>query len=149
MRPTLTYMDVLLRKSGRRSKGGAETDSDEDDGPPPDPDDPALVSSLPKKDSKSIGEAKEVQVTVRKSEDKNAQTLQGGLSSARREMLRLIREEEDEEWQDIDFWDGEVLSFSFKSKHGPLIHQLRVRKPKLHSDLYSPRKVKNLCVILI
>lgn len=55
-----------------------------------------------------MGEVKEVQVTTRKSDDKGGMAPQGGLSSVRREMLHLIRLEEDEDWQDLEFCDVTV-----------------------------------------
>ncbi|KIJ68300.1 hypothetical protein HYDPIDRAFT_106473 [Hydnomerulius pinastri MD-312] len=102
-RPTLTHLDTMSRKS-RRSRGGAGDDSDSDDGPPPDPDEAPPVAA-PKKDKKPV-EAKEVQVSVRKSGDDK--TLQGGMSTVRREMLLAIRNEEDEPWQHVEFCDGET-----------------------------------------
>lgn len=107
LRPTLTYMDVFHRKSSRKSRGGADTESDDDDGPPPDPDDPTPLLPVAK-EQKLVGEVKELQVSLRKAEDKNTLSLQGGLSSARREMLHLLREEEDEAWMDVEFCDGET-----------------------------------------
>jgi DNA-directed RNA polymerase-3 subunit RPC5 len=104
-RPTLTYMDVLSSKGRRR----AGEDSDSDDGPPPDPDDPTPLPVPPKKEKKiKAGEAKEVSVSARKSEDKSGMQLMGGLSTARREMLAIMRAEEDEVWEDLEFCDGEV-----------------------------------------
>lgn len=104
-RPTLTYLDALTRLSKRR--GGAGFDSDSDDGPPPDPDEPAHVSA-PKKERNPVVDAKDVQVSARKSEDKGGQNLTGGLSTVRREMLMAVRAEEDEEWQDFHYHDGET-----------------------------------------
>ncbi|KAF7339645.1 DNA-directed RNA polymerase III subunit rpc5 [Mycena sanguinolenta] len=102
LRPTLTYLDILSRKN-KRSRAGGGSDSDSDDGPPPDPDEPAPPPA-PKKEKKPTGEAREVQVTARKSEDKgNLQQIPGGPSAARREMLIAIRSEEDESWQDLEF----------------------------------------------
>lgn len=98
-------MDVFLRKS-RRSKN-ADDDSDSDDGPPPDPDDPTPPAPV-KKEPKAAGESREVHVAVKKSEDKGAQSLQGGLSAVRRDMLLALREEEEEPWQDFEYCDGEV-----------------------------------------
>ncbi|KAJ6574904.1 DNA-directed RNA polymerase III subunit Rpc5 [Mycena capillaripes] len=104
LRPTLTYLDILSRKN-KRSRAGGGSDSDSDDGPPPDPDEPAPPPP-PKKEKKPSGEAREVQVTARKSEDKGGvQPVHGGLSVARREMLIAIRAEEDEGWQDLEFCD--------------------------------------------
>ncbi|KAJ7900130.1 Sin-like protein conserved region-domain-containing protein [Mycena olivaceomarginata] len=104
LRPTLTYLDILSRKS-KRSRAGGGSDSDSDDGPPPDPDEPAPAPA-PKKEKKASGEAREVQVTARKSEDKGGlQQIQNGTSAARREMLIAIRSEEDESWQDLEFHD--------------------------------------------
>ena len=109
LRPTLTYLDALSRKNKRRT--GAGSDSDSDDGPPPDPDDPAPPPVV-KKEKKPTGDAREVQVSARKaSDDKGGmQASQGGLSTVRREMLLAIRTEDEEEWEDLDFCDGEVAS---------------------------------------
>ncbi|KAG5349884.1 hypothetical protein C0989_001423 [Termitomyces sp. Mn162] len=100
-RPTLTYLDMLSRKNKRNRSGD---DSDSDDGPPPDPDEPAPVM-LPKKEKQSSGESREVQVIARKTEDKGSGQIQGGLSVVRREMLQAIRVEEDEEWENLQFYD--------------------------------------------
>lgn len=106
LRPTLTYLDVHSRKNKRR--GGGD-DSDSDDGPPPDPDEPAPAPA-PKKEKKAVGEVKEIQVTAKRAgEDKGPGGLmQGGLSQARRDMLTMIRAEEDEAWVDFEFFDAEV-----------------------------------------
>ncbi|KIM48063.1 hypothetical protein M413DRAFT_62760 [Hebeloma cylindrosporum] len=101
-RPTLTYLDILSRKS-RRSRG-TDSDSDSDDGPPPDPDEAGPVVA-PKKEKKAAGDAKEVHVSARKSEDQSGPG-QGGLSAVRREMLHIIRAEEDEQWEDLEFRDS-------------------------------------------
>lgn len=101
-------MDILSRK--KRSRGGG-FDSDSDDGPPPDPDE---LASMPmtKKEKKTSGEVKEVQVSARKVEDRGAQS-QGGLSVIRREMLHAIRTEEDENWEDLQFCDETVFVILF------------------------------------
>ncbi|KAI0274613.1 DNA-directed RNA polymerase III subunit Rpc5 [Gloeopeniophorella convolvens] len=104
MRPTLTYLDVLGRKS-RRGRG-ADSDSDSDEGPPPDPDE-VPPAAAPKKEKKPVGEAKEVQVAARKADDKGNQNLQGGLSAVRREMLMALRAEEDEAWNDFAYHGNE------------------------------------------
>ena len=111
-RPTLTYMDMHLRKH-RRTRGD---DSDEDDGPPPDPDEPAPAPA-PKKEKKPAGEAKEVQVAVRKSGE--SLQFQGGLTQIRRDMLTMIHAEEDERWEDYEYCGGEVSMF-------PTIRDLRL-----------------------
>ncbi|KAH9486791.1 DNA-directed RNA polymerase III subunit rpc5 [Psilocybe cubensis] len=98
-RPTLTYLDILSRKN-RRSMG-VGSDSDSDDGPPPDPDEVAPVP-VAKKEKKAANDAKEVHVSARKSEDQGGQS---GLSSVRREMLQIMRAEEDEKWEDVQFCD--------------------------------------------
>lgn len=112
----MTYLDILSRKN-KRSRGG--DDSDSDDGPPPDPDEPAPLA-VPKKEKKPSGDAREVQVSARKVDEKGAlQPFQGGLSTVRREMLVAIRSEEDENWEDLEFCDGTVrydLNF-FQSSH--------------------------------
>ncbi|KAF8559217.1 hypothetical protein OG21DRAFT_712520 [Imleria badia] len=102
-RPTLTYLDIMSRKA-RHSRGGG-SDSESDDGPPPDPDEVLPVVTAPKKEKKAA-EAKEVQVSARKSGDDKS--IQGGMSTARREMLLAIRAEEDEPWQPVQFCDGET-----------------------------------------
>lgn len=102
-------MDVYLRKS-RRSRTGADSDSDSDEAPP-DPDDPNPPPPAPKKEPKTAsGDAKEVNVSIRKADDKGAQSITGGLSTARREMLHILREEEDEAWEDYDYFDPNVCS---------------------------------------
>lgn len=102
LRPTLTYVDVLSRKSKRPRGGGSDDDSD--DGPPPDPDDPTpIVSSPPKKDKKPAKEAKEVQVSMRKAVDEKGVPMGGGMTAVRREMLTMIRAEEDETWEDYQY----------------------------------------------
>lgn len=103
-RPTMTYMDMHTRKT-RRGRGG--DDSDEDDGPPPDPDEPAPAPA-PKKEKKPTGEAREVQVAVRKTGESSGPQFQGGMTQVRREMLTLIHAEEDERWEDFEYCGGEV-----------------------------------------
>lgn len=98
-RPTLTYLDAISRKSRR---GG--NDSDSDDGPPPDPDDPTPMV-VTKKPKKPVGDAKEVQVSA-----KGASDQQAGMSLVRREMLQILRNEEDEDWESLDFCDVTVSS---------------------------------------
>ncbi|KAF8475436.1 DNA-directed RNA polymerase III subunit Rpc5 [Gautieria morchelliformis] len=110
LRPTLTYLDVLSRKSRRsRASAGADGDSDSDDGPPPDPDDPTPAAPVAKKDKRPTTESKEVQVTAKKtSEDKTGmQQFQGGLSQVRREMLMMMRDEAEEAWEELEYCDGE------------------------------------------
>ncbi len=109
LRPTLTYLDVLSRKN-KRSRAG-ESESDSDDGPPPDPDE--SLPAPPKKEKKPSGEAKEVHVTARKTDD-TAGLGQGGTSAVRREMLHIIRTEEEEKWENLDFCDVTVRP-SFQS----------------------------------
>lgn len=105
-RPIQPYLDVMSRKS-RRLRAGAGSDSDSNDGPPLDPDEPAPVITSQKKEKKSV-EAKEVQVSVRKTGDDKGSNLQGGISAARREMLLAIRAEEEEPWQSVEFCGTEV-----------------------------------------
>ncbi|KIK95374.1 hypothetical protein PAXRUDRAFT_827066 [Paxillus rubicundulus Ve08.2h10] len=120
-RPTLTYLDIMSRKS-RRSRGGGGSDTESDDGPPPDPDEVAPVVAPPKRDKRPV-EVKEVQVSVRKPGDDKS--LQGGMSAIRREMLLAIRAEEEEPWRSIEFCDGETAEsdevfesmFSRKEEH--------------------------------
>ncbi|KAJ2918996.1 hypothetical protein MD484_g1404, partial [Candolleomyces efflorescens] len=101
-RPTLTYLDALSRKGKR----GGGNDSDSDDGPPPDPDDPAPTVTT-KKEKKPSGDAREVQVSARRADDKSGATV-GGLSAVRREMLHILRVEEDEAWEPLEFSDVSV-----------------------------------------
>lgn len=103
-RPTLTYMDMHLRKS-RRTRGG--DDSDDDDGPPPDPDEQPSAPA-PKKEKKPAGEAKEVQVAVRKTAESQGLQFTGGMTQIRRDMLTLMHAEEDENWEDYEYCGGEV-----------------------------------------
>lgn len=98
-------MDILTRKSKRR---GAGSDDDSDEGPPPDPDEPAPAPA-PKKEKKVVsGEAKEVQVSIRKTADEKGMPFGGGMTAVRREMLTRIRAEEDEKWDDYEFRGGQV-----------------------------------------
>lgn len=99
LRPTLTYMDHISRKKGGR--GGEESGS-EDDGPPRDPDE---VPPDAVKKEKPEPQAKEVQVSVRKStpDEKN---ILGGLSVQRRELLAHIRAEEEDPWEELVYYDG-------------------------------------------
>ena len=99
----------MLSRKGKRSKTGAGSESDsDDDGPPPDPDEP-VPAIQPSKKERKMGEAKEVQVSTRRTEDKGNMTYQqGGLSSVRREMLLALRNEEEESGEDLEFCDGEV-----------------------------------------
>ncbi|PFH54609.1 hypothetical protein AMATHDRAFT_134295 [Amanita thiersii Skay4041] len=99
-RPTLTYLDVQSQRS-RRSRKGMESGSESDDGPPPDPDDVPTVPITKERDKKPA-EMREIHVSTRKVDDKGTTI---GLSSVRREMLQMIRAEEDEEWQAYEFCD--------------------------------------------
>jgi DNA-directed RNA polymerase-3 subunit RPC5 len=125
LRPTLTYLDFLSRKSKRSRAGGSDDDSD--DGPLPDPDEPP-PPPVPKKEKATIGEAREVQVSARKADDKGMQPTQGGLSTVRREMLAAIRAEEDETWQDLEYLDGEVSDEHASGNYCPDIRFLRPRR---------------------
>ncbi|KAK2461807.1 hypothetical protein APHAL10511_006270 [Amanita phalloides] len=99
-RPTLTYLDVHLRKN-RRSKTGAGSESESDDDPPPDPDEVPTTTSLKGKEKKPA-EMREVNVSTRKTDEKGTTV---GLSTARREMLQIIRAEEEEEWHTYEYCD--------------------------------------------
>ena len=92
-------MDHLSRKKGGR--GGDESGS-EDDGPPQDPDE--VTMDVVKREKP---EAKEVQVSVRKSMPDEKNVL-GGLSVQRRELLSHIRAEEDDPWEELVYHDGAV-----------------------------------------
>lgn len=133
-------MDVLSRKN-RRGRGGAGSDDDSDDGPPPDPDEPA-PAPVAKKEKKSTGEAKEVQVAVRRGDDKGLQA-QGGMTQVRRDMLKIIHDEEDQEWQDYQYCDGEVSALLVVLLAWSVIDcHCRLKSPTLHSIL-SSRVVTN------
>lgn len=123
-RPTLTYMDMHLRKS-RRPRGD---DSDEDDGPPPDPDEPAPAPA-PKKEKKLAGEVKEVQVAVRKTGESQGLQFQGGLTQIRRDMLTLMHTEEDERWDDYEYCGGETAEANdaFESVFSTLYEELECK----------------------
>jgi len=99
LRPTLTYMDHLSKKKGGR--GGEESGS-EDDGPPQYPDEVTL--DVVKKE-KPEPQAKEVQVSVRKSMPDEKNVL-GGLSVQRRELLAHIRAEAEDPWEELVYHDG-------------------------------------------
>ncbi|EKM83764.1 hypothetical protein AGABI1DRAFT_117241 [Agaricus bisporus var. burnettii JB137-S8] len=101
-RPTLTYLDILSRRDRRSRLGGS--DSETDDGPPPDPEEPPPVD-VPKRDKKAPGPGKEIQVSAGRADDKGSVSTLGGLSAVRRDMLRAIRAEEDEEWCSLHFFD--------------------------------------------
>ena len=103
----------MSQKSRRSRRGtGADADSDSDSGPPQDPEDPTPVTPVVKREKKPAAEAREVQVTAKKvSEDKTgAQQFQGGMSQVRREMLLMIRDETEEQWEELEYFDGEVAS---------------------------------------
>ena len=142
LRPTLTYIDVLTRKSKRR--GGNDSGDDSDDGPPPDPDEPAPPPAA-KKEKKPVGEAREVQVAVRKSaEDRGGMPFGGGLTAMRREMLMSLRAEEDEKWDDYEYCDGEVRVVGclyLMSRYKYFIHR-HTSRTKL-SKPYSPATTQN------
>jgi DNA-directed RNA polymerase-3 subunit RPC5 len=42
-------------------------------------------------------------VTARKADDKSGAQVVGGLSAIRREMLNMMREEQEEKWQALDY----------------------------------------------
>ncbi|KAF6766335.1 DNA-directed RNA polymerase III subunit Rpc5 [Ephemerocybe angulata] len=117
-RPSLTYLDLLSRKNRR----GGGNDSDSDDGPPPDPDDPNPVPVV-KKEKKPMGEAREVSVTAKRTDDKSGQA---GMSVVRREMLQMLRNEEDESWEPLEFCDvstdtsGATFESVFSTSDEPL-----------------------------
>lgn len=103
-RPTMSYLDVLARKTKPRRHGA---DSDSDDGPPPDPDEPPPPPTAKAK-SKAAPEAREVQLSVKKAnDDKMAQAL-GGLTQVRKDMLIKLREEAEETWEDWDYRDSDT-----------------------------------------
>ncbi|KAJ1311117.1 hypothetical protein OPQ81_009618 [Rhizoctonia solani] len=96
LRPSLTYLDALSKKQ-KRARG----DDSDDEGPPPDPDEPPPPPTAPKEKKKT--ESKEVLVTARKADDRSGTQTVGGLSAIRREMLNIIREEREEQWENLDF----------------------------------------------
>ncbi|KAK7694520.1 hypothetical protein QCA50_001706 [Cerrena zonata] len=74
----------------------------------PDPDEPTPAPA-PKKEKKAAsGEAKEVQVSIRKTADDKGMPFGGGMTAVRREMLMRIRAEEDEKWDDYEFCGGQT-----------------------------------------
>ena len=94
-------MDHLSRKK----KGRAGDDSgSEDDGPPQDPDEVAADVTMKEKTEL---QAKEVQVSVRKTMPDEKNVL-GGLSVQRRELLAHIRAEEEDPWEELVYYDGTV-----------------------------------------
>lgn len=91
-------MDHLSKKKGVR---GGDDSGSEDGGPPQDPDD--VAAEVIKKE-KPGPQAKEVQVSVRKSmpDEKN---ILGGLSIQRRDLLAHIRAEEEDPWDELVYYD--------------------------------------------
>ena len=104
-------MDVLSQKN-KRSRWDGRSDSDSDEGgqgPPLDPDETGPNTAASKRTKKGGGEAREAQVSARKSNEKgDVQPLHGGLSSVRREMLSIIRTEEEESWVELDYCDDQT-----------------------------------------
>ena len=94
-------MDHLSGKKGGR---GGEESASEDDGPPQDPDEVDMI-----KKEKPEPQAKEVQVSVRKSMPDEKNVL-GGLSVQRRELLSHIRAEEDDPWEELVYYDAVVCT---------------------------------------
>ncbi|CDO72363.1 hypothetical protein BN946_scf184977.g60 [Trametes cinnabarina] len=123
-RPTLTYMDMHTRKT-RRTRGD---DSDEDDGPPPDPDEP-VPAPAPKKEKKPPGDAKEVQVAIRKTGEVSGLQFQGGMTQVRRDMLTMIHAEEDEQWDDYEYCGGEWIY--------ALWNKLHLQDERLHKTIQN------------
>ncbi len=71
------------------------------DDPPPDPDEaPVASSSKGKGKEKKPAEMREINVSTRKTDDKG---MTQGLSTVRREMLQIIRAEEEEEWLNYEY----------------------------------------------
>lgn len=101
LRPILTYMDHLSRKKGGRV---GDDSGSEDDGAPRDPDE--VATDVVKKEKAEL-QAKEVQVSVRKSMPDEKNVL-GGLSVQRRELLAHIRAEEEDPWEELVYHDGAV-----------------------------------------
>lgn len=135
-RPTLTYLDILSHRNRRSHQGGSDFESD--GGPPPDPDEPVPTEVTRKEKATESG--REVQVSARKSDDKGGASALGGLSAVRRDLLRTIRAEEDEEWADLLFFDVTVrvpalFSLDFFNT------QMRIRRMSLqkHSRQSSPK----------
>lgn len=104
LRPSLTYLDVIAKHQSSREK--RRDSDDESDDPAPDPDEPTPVVAPPKKEKKTL-EAREVQVTARKVEDKGGPSM-GGMSQLRRDMLTRMRTEHQEEWERLEWCDAEV-----------------------------------------
>lgn len=137
----MTYLDVLSRKS-KRSRGD---DSDSDDGPPPDPDEPA-TAPVAKKEKKPTGDARDIQVSARKSEDKGGQNMQGGLSAVRREMLQTIHAEEDESWINYEFKGDAVCFLRCDLSIGSADCRNRRKSRMRRSTLYC-RETKNIYAV--
>ncbi|KAF8622250.1 hypothetical protein AX15_007189 [Amanita polypyramis BW_CC] len=119
--PTLTHLDVQSRKN-KRSKTGAGSDSESDDGPPADPDETPVISTSKGKEKKPV-EMREINVSTRKTDDKGTTV---GMSMVRREMLQIIRAEEEEDWQNYEYCDvattasREALTSVFSQTDTPL-----------------------------
>jgi DNA-directed RNA polymerase-3 subunit RPC5 len=94
----------MQSKKNKRSRAGAGSESESDEGPPPDPDEAPVASTSKAKEKKQV-EMREINVSTRKADEKGMAT---GLSTARREMLQIIRAEEEEEWHNYDYCDVTV-----------------------------------------
>lgn len=136
-------MDILSRRDRRSRLGGS--DSETDDGPPPDPEEPPPVD-VPKREKKAPGPGKEIQVSAGRADDKGSVSTLGGLSAVRRDMLRAIRAEEDEEWCSLHFFDtlvGLLLSVSQVSS------DLRARPTSLRRFLKRCFLAVQTCLLLM
>lgn len=128
-RPSLTYLDILSRRDRRGRPGGSDSESDE--GLPPDPDEPPTIEV--KRDKKASGSGKEVQVSTRRADDKGGASALGGLSAVRRDMLRAIRVEEDEDWSELQFSNAAVRFVFAHAPNRPA--NLRIRLTSLQKHL--------------
>lgn len=133
-------MDILSRKNKRGRPG--ESDDESDDGPPPDPDE-VVPTPVKKEKDKKTGEAKEVQVSVRKTgEEKSGVHFQGGVTVVRREMLMIIRGEEDEKWEDYEYCDPQV-GFMTRFYEVYLLFFSRLKSLRRRLRPYSRMRVAN------
>lgn len=139
-RPTLTYLDYLSKKN-KRSRGG-DSDSEDDDNPPPDPDEaPPLIAT--KKERKASGAAKEVQVAARKTGEQGGIGAHAGMSAARRDMLHLIRLEEEESWVPYSVYDVTVRSAIVQYMLSELIEIFRQINPQRLLAPFSHRQTSH------
>ena len=121
-RPTMTYLDLLSRKT-------APTVGDEEE------EEEEVPAAKPAGAAHTT--AKEIVVSAR---DATAGASVGGLSALRRELISTLRKEQDEKWVDLEWHEQDVSDDFFDDDgfHG----SNRIPCPKRLSKRYSVRTTK-------